>query len=78
MLLTCSGLKRTMNTEFIAFGIAYYTLSAIIAEVHLKASDGNPVLWYVGGAVLAFLSALIGYAGLLPMLLMWVLHKRLT
>ena len=67
-----------MNTEFIVFGISYYTHSAIIAEMHLKASDGNPVLWYVGGAVLAFLSAGIGYAGLVPMALMWMVHKRLS
>jgi hypothetical protein len=67
-----------MSKELIVLMITYYTFSAIVAEIHLKQADGNPVFWYVGGAALAVGSSLIGFFGIIPMVLFWVLHKRLS
>ena len=67
-----------MSKEPIVLLIAYYTFSAIVAEIHLRRTDGNPVFWYVGGAALAAGSSLIGFFGIVPMALLWVLHRRLS
>ena len=62
----------------VVFFMVYWIISSIIAEQHLKRTNDNPVLWYIGGVLLAAFATWIGYFGVIPMvgMIMLAISRR--